>query len=71
MSRITCTAEGLSAPCYCDCGHLSSWHVITERWLARCLHEGCICAWGDVCDCLTDGPGEDDVKVLREMGIRS
>lgn len=78
MSRITCDPGGADhVPCRCDpvtgCGHASSWHVVTERWLARCTVPGCDCRSMDVCDCVegvTEPVAvETDSGVLSALGI--
>lgn len=69
MSRIDCGDN--TAPCVCDCGHLSSSHVTYEKWLARCTAEGCICDRMDVCGCAVPlgERHESDDEVLAACGI--
>lgn len=69
MSRIDCGPN--TAPCVCDCGHLSASHVVYQKWLARCTGAGCICERMDVCDCVAKAePKESDAEIAALLGIR-
>lgn len=74
MARIDCGSGPV--PCRCDplvgCGHLSSWHYVYIRWLARCAVPGCDCAIMEPCNCTPGSDGElpePDSRVLADLGI--
>lgn len=71
MSRVDCGSGAV--PCYCDCGHLSSWHCVYERWRAKCLVDGCVCMFLDVCGCVAgfSESTETDAGILASIGIKS
>lgn len=76
MARIDCGSAS-HVPCRCDpvtgCGHASSWHRVTERWVAKCTVQDCECPGIDVCNCVegADEPSkvERDADVLGALGI--
>jgi hypothetical protein len=74
MSYINCeSGNDDEAPCACDCAHLASQHRIYERWLARCLVEGCICERLDACKHVQPyaeiSSGQSDAETLAALGI--
>lgn len=74
MSKIDC-GDDRNVPCRCDpitgCGHASTWHRVTERWLAKCLVPDCQCSGMDVCNCCEGmGGSESDRLIAHSLGIR-
>lgn len=74
MSYVVCSVDGRTAPCMCDCGHLSANHRVYERWRARCESPGCVCWLLDVCEHVQpfsdDSPDTaSDAEILSELGI--
>lgn len=72
--RISCGDD--ATPCRCDpvtgCGHLSSWRIVRERWVSRCMVPECDCSVMDVCDCVMpcdSTGGTEAFELERVLGM--